>query len=110
MECGATVSGDGKVSVYFDPLIIVGDAEDENVAAEALSGLFSSNAAQPNDRIDGYAGTVHVLSVRIVNVLLSAFRLAQQEREVHGFRELGGVVNIRVIFQFRTLFFSESCR
>lgn len=100
MERGATFSDDGKVSVYLDPLIIVGDAEDEDVAAEALSCLFSGSAAQLNDRVDGDAGTVYVLSVCIIDILLSAFRLAQKEWEVHGLRELGRVVDIGVVLQF----------
>jgi len=106
----ATISDDWEVTVYFDPLIVVGDAEDEDVAAETLSAIFSGSSAQLNDRIDGDAGAVNVLSVRVINVLLSAFCLAQEEREVHGFRELGGVVDIRVVFQFGTLSSSKSCR
>jgi len=105
----ATISDDWEVSVYFDPLIVVGDAEDEDVAAESLSAIFSGSSAQLNDRIDGDAGAVNVLSVRVINVLPSAFCLAQEEREVHGFRELGGVVDIRVVFHFGTLFSSKSC-
>ena len=110
MKCSATISNDGEVTVYLDPLIVVGDAEDEDMATQTLSAVFSGSAAQLNDSIDCDAGAVNVLSVRVVDVLLSAFCLAQKEREVHRFRELGGVVNVRVVLQLGTLFFSESCR
>ena len=106
----ATISDDWEVTVYLDPLIVVGDAEDEDVAAKALSAIFSGSAAQPNDRIDGDAGAVNVLSVRVINVLLPAFRLAQEEWEVHGLRKLGGIVDTRVVFQLDTLFSSKGCR
>jgi hypothetical protein len=76
MKRGATISNDGEVSIYLDSLIIVGDAEDEDVAAKALKGFFSGSTAQPDDRIDGDAGTMNVLSVRVIDVLLSTFRLA----------------------------------
>ncbi|KAK5010973.1 hypothetical protein LTR28_006587 [Elasticomyces elasticus] len=62
MERGATISDDGEVTVYLDPLIVVGDAEHEDVAAEALSAVFFGSAAQLDDRIDGDAGAVNVCS------------------------------------------------
>ena len=110
MECSATISDDGEVTVYLDPLVVMGDAENQDVATKPLSVFFSDSAAQLDNRIYGNAGAVDVLSVRVINVLLSAFCLAQEEREVHGLRELGGIVETREVFQFDTLIFSKSCR
>ena len=110
MKCGATISDDGEVTVYLDPLVVVGDAENEDVAAKALRASSSGSAAQLNDRIDGNAGAVDVLSIRVIDVPLSAFCFAHEKWEVHGLRELGGIINTREVFQFDTLIFSKGCR
>lgn len=98
MKCGATISNERIMTVDFDPLVVVRDAENENLATEALSAIISACATQLNDRIDRDTGAVYVLSVRVVDILLSALRLAYEEWEVHGFRKLRGIVDVRVIF------------
>ena len=110
MKCGATISDDREVTGYPNPLVVVGDAENEDVAAKAFSASSSGSAAQLNDCIDGNAGAAYVLSIRVIDVPFPAFCFAQEKWEVSGLRELNGIVDTREVFQFDTLIFSKSCR